>query len=474
MDDTKQQQDSVLHLLQEMQERVEKVEDALNRYETVIERGDVDQKIARVESSQTLQIHHVRQMMELKLHQLEENFTRQLTTIQQHFDQEDRTVEDDDDGDEGISYLAPTVHRQDFDTATFTGNSIVVASSIVTNDRQERCNEMIISSPIPMSRNHDVGHDYGHDDDYDLENNESSIEQFQEHPQEVQTIKSDEDLFTMPIKNDMYSIMATTTPFTFPWCFSFCTFLIQVALFSMILIGQTFLSESKILDISPKFSIFVCISQFLALLVLVSIQDDIFDSIKMISLFIMDQEKERNLNDLVKSGTSFRNRRESLNLSSDSRMFWKLNVSRIIFPYFCKFIQGMLALITSFIIVIQSSDIISLFKDFAALSIISILDNSLFHYCEEGFLVGPRMQLEAKLVKNVRLKQPKNKLPLQHIIVALLLLSVYIPWGCLVQGQRNYDFYKLIYPQCDVLFDSQYDQIGDGKVSEVTLQRKNE
>ena len=55
---------------------------------------------------------------------------------------------------------------------------------------------------------------------------------------------------------------------------------------------------------------------------------------------------------------------------TNSRPGWLVWVVRILLPNFLQFAQGTLMLVISFIIIIQTDDVISLFADFAAMFII--------------------------------------------------------------------------------------------------------
>ena len=51
-----------------------------------------------------------------------------------------------------------------------------------------------------------------------------------------------------------------------------------------------------------------------------------------------------------------------INPSISYSTFWTMWRRRVLFPNICKFVQGFLVLVSSFAIVIQSSDMIDLFK----------------------------------------------------------------------------------------------------------------
>jgi len=62
----------------------------------------------------------------------------------------------------------------------------------------------------------------------------------------------------------------------------------------------------------------------------------------------------------------------------------RLWVVHILLPNFIKFLEGILCVVVTFVIIIQSSNIIDLFKDFAAMQVITKLDNVGFWLANHG------------------------------------------------------------------------------------------
>ena len=111
----------------------------------------------------------------------------------------------------------------------------------------------------------------------------------------------------------------------------------------------------------------VLAGQFLATLVLFTTQDDIIDSIMICIMFFERNEggdrslNSDNLNSLIIPNKAFE-RERSVNFTHDLKAYWRANRFQVILPNTLKLIQGLLALTTSFIIVITSESLIDLFK----------------------------------------------------------------------------------------------------------------
>lgn len=98
--------------------------------------------------------------------------------------------------------------------------------------------------------------------------------------------------------------------------------------------------------------------QFLALVLSLATQTDLVMSI--ITFMMLWTERRVYWTKLIKAP------------EDSSLWIW---VSRIAFPIACEFLEGFFVLVATFVIVIQSNNIIDLFKDFAAMQLISEFDN---------------------------------------------------------------------------------------------------
>jgi len=180
-------------------------------------------------------------------------------------------------------------------------------------------------------------------------------------------------------------MMIMSKPCSKQWWFAFIIFLVQITLLTMILQDQASYDYiTTPFDVPYKVSPAVHAGQLLAIMISLATQTDL---VIAIITFIMLWSRRRI------SWTTVAEVAENSHAA-----IWSL---RIAFPLCCKFVEGVLVLLTTFVIVIQSDSMIELFKDFAAMQLISevrfiILVESCFLYrpflsfltCTNDFVAG--------------------------------------------------------------------------------------
>jgi hypothetical protein len=141
--------------------------------------------------------------------------------------------------------------------------------------------------------------------------------------------------------------------------FGFTVFLLQIALLIMIAIDQISSSkDSTPFDVPFKVDPIVHVGQLLAIILSLATQTDLVMAV--LTFMMLWTERRVYWTKLIK-------------VPHDASLWiW---IFRIAFPISCELIEGTFVLLTTFVIVIQSSSIIDLFKDFAAMQLISELDN---------------------------------------------------------------------------------------------------
>ena len=104
------------------------------------------------------------------------------------------------------------------------------------------------------------------------------------------------------------------------------------------------------------------------------------------------------------------------------------------------------------------------YQDFTALSMISYVDNLFFKLCQDGIFGFEFVQKteEVEMVKLKRRKLKKGQVPLQTYIFGFLVLAVYTCWGIIAYKQDSGDFFRTVYPNCE-LKDYSYLSVGDGE-----------
>ncbi len=117
----------------------------------------------------------------------------------------------------------------------------------------------------------------------------------------------------------------------------------------MILIDQMLLSkQTKIpFDVPAIVPIFISFSQFWALLLAMFWQTDILTSIRML--------------EMLWYGKNGNWPYEKIHAKNGKFLTW---LDKVLLPNMLRFIEGVLVLLTSFVIIVKSDDVIDLFKDF--------------------------------------------------------------------------------------------------------------
>ncbi len=263
------------------------------------------------------------------------------------------------------------------------------------------------------------------------------------------------------LSTDTYTLMMTKSTFTKSWWFGFIIFVVQVVLLSIIFhIQHRSSNDSTPFDIPFKVDLDVRISQFLAILISIMISHDIFMPIKDLTiLWISNPEWSKVVSGI--SDHNYRSLRNSLEQNdhhddifdgrpSDRFFCWLV---QIFLPSLLKFVQGVLVLVITFVIVIQADDTIELFKDFAAMQVISELDDVAFHLSSHGYF-GAKLKKDANESKKITVMDRTIMflgMPLRPLVLSVLfitMISIFV--SGVVVSQENMSFFKLKYPHCGI------------------------
>jgi len=252
---------------------------------------------------------------------------------------------------------------------------------------------------------------------------------------EVARLQPESDTHTS-LAGDIFTLMTTERVFTKSWFFGLVTFFLQMALLILIFIYQ--LSQgngSTPFDIPYTVSVEAHIAQFLAIFVSVGTSKDVVMPVKELSmLWITHRDEWRMVID---------------DDNADS-IVW---ASRILLPNLLKFTEGVFVLLISFVIIIQSDNVIDLFKDFAAMQLIAELDNVAFWLANHGYF-GSHLKKDTIRAKKVRVKDEVPKvffdIPLRPFVLFLLFVFMIGGFIPIVVSQRNGRFFYEKYPSCSV------------------------
>lgn len=113
---------------------------------------------------------------------------------------------------------------------------------------------------------------------------------------------------------------------------------------------------------------------------------------------------------------------------------WKWWMSTVL-----RFIEGCYLITVSFILLVQSTTILDIFLNFAALAFVSELDNLAFTMAAFGF-VGRPLRDQAKSLKNKEAPQVQRAHWIKPIVVVLLIAGLCMGWSVIHRRQRD-DYY---------------------------------
>ena len=163
---------------------------------------------------------------------------------------------------------------------------------------------------------------------------------------------------------DTFAMMILAKPWSKDLNLAMITFSMQIIMGLLIVIDQL---KSDSVNCAFSVNIPLIAGQFLTIVLCLSMQTDIMTPVKI--LFLLGRNSS---NWAVVIGEG----------ESSSTALW---VKRI-FPNVMKMIEGVVVLVVLFLLILQSSDIIELLKDFTVLMVVSEADNIVFHRADYGFL----------------------------------------------------------------------------------------
>ncbi len=304
------------------------------------------------------------------------------------------------------------------------------------------------------------------------------------------------------LTRDIYSLMMTKRTLSKSWFFAILIFSIQFCLLALIFQNQISSSVgTTVFNVPFKVTTGVRVAQLLAIFISIMISYDILIPIRDLSMLWItndcewskvvvgihrfdyssikillrvfdyyddnedDTDDTNDTNDGNKTTNCCSSMFDITGTTQDKKKKKILWILHILIPNICKFIQGVLVLLITFVIVIQSDSIIDLFKDFAAMQVISELDNVAFHLADHGYF-GSDLKEDTSKVKDIQITDDVPKIcgqPLRPVIFcALFGMMVTIFFRGVVVGQQSGDFFHDKYPMCKVMDLEIIETIADG------------
>lgn len=163
-------------------------------------------------------------------------------------------------------------------------------------------------------------------------------------------------------------------------------------------------------------------------------------------------------------------------IGEEGNRTWRQWNTRIMFPNVMKFTQGATILFASFVIIVQSRDIIDLLKDFAALLVISHADNIMFILADGGYL-GDHLSTRANDVRKncIQIRNDDeedsndsnrdqdgfcNAFTVRSLFFFGSCCVMIGGWAYMVYGQYSGLFLRIRYPECEI--SGNYTYFGNG------------
>lgn len=212
------------------------------------------------------------------------------------------------------------------------------------------------------------------------------------------------------LSRDVYSLLYYSVPRSIAFAFSILTYCLQMFILSLFLADSVNLDNpDNPLGIPAGVDSIVRAAQCVAILIAVATQDDL---ITAINEFFVGYYREA--------------------LSSEgcggARWQWLLSITT-------RFSQGGLCLTATFVLILQSEDVVGLFLDFLAVSFVSTLDDIMFALAREGYF-AQRLETEARKMSRLRVSKRQIKTHLFRPLLFLLVsVGMLMGWGIVTSQQ---------------------------------------
>jgi hypothetical protein len=289
--------------------------------------------------------------------------------------------------------------------------------------------------------------------------------------QQPSTLQSSSDVHdgfqTSLLSEDTYTLMMSRRLCSRSWFFGLAIFCVQLGLLGLIfeeLGGLSSSTKSLLFNVPLHGKTTLRIAQVLAIFISIMLSSDIIISIKDLSLlWISGNEWTKVVADIDSVDYNSLGHGRRSNFTNRKTYFWMIH---IFVPSFFKFMQSFSVLVISLVIVMQSKDVIGLFKDFTTMHFISEFDNIAFYVATHGFF-GVILKRDTNECKKIKIIDSTSnhfcRVPIRLIMllfVLIVMLSTY--FSVVVVGQSSGTLMRLKYPTCEVRAD-EISKIGDGK-----------
>ena len=225
------------------------------------------------------------------------------------------------------------------------------------------------------------------------------------------------------------------------WILGFVVFIFQTTLAFLTVVDQmnTDFGDTS-MNIPFRVTLVVRVGQFITLILAVMTQTDVLVSFRIVLLL-------------------WYSKNEWVSLVEQNKL--EVWLGRILLPNLMKSFQGLLVLLTMFLVIVQSDNIVELLKDFTALLVISKIDDMCFFMADHGYLGQSLSRITKKAKQTVIDEDEKKVYGYLHFFFFVLLSTMFGGWITVVLKQSRGTYINQKYPDCPL--DTDFRFIGDGK-----------
>ena len=215
------------------------------------------------------------------------------------------------------------------------------------------------------------------------------------------------------LDEDTFSLMMTSKVCSNGWFLGLITFGFQMTLVLIILYGYFKLSkDSTPFDAPIHVDRFVRVGQFFSVFLSVLSQNDLLTAVDSLAFLLsLSANNERSFyRSLIDENN------DELQREQSHRTTWFV---RAILPPCLKLIQSISVLLCSLIVIVESDVLIDLLKNYAALYLVSDIDNIVFRVAAQGYF-GQDLRMRTEKVKNVKLEEEsdlEDNMPRNHVFL---------------------------------------------------------
>mmetsp|Transcript_16838 Transcript_16838/g.25465 ORF Transcript_16838/g.25465 Transcript_16838/m.25465 type:complete len:457 (+) Transcript_16838:278-1648(+) len=216
--------------------------------------------------------------------------------------------------------------------------------------------------------------------------------------------KKDEEGYEL--HDDVYSMMFLANSLSASFCFSWFVFVFKLLLYLLLFSELDFKTNEEQVPFTVK-SV-----QFLMMPIAIAIQEDLIESFALIANIQYDKK----IQDACPGATEWK---------------WVMASG-------CRFLDGLISLIVNFILLLQATDALSLFLNFAALQFLQAIDNIFFTLALQGFILES-IEFTAKqatVLKLPRREYPKFLTKMDSILFVFFLVVMLAVWVVLVAAKK--------------------------------------